>query len=47
MADVRKKEKKVKTIEIHLLSVSSEQAFLELLAREVIKVSYSVALSLL
>lgn len=37
--DINKKEKKVKTIVIDLFSVSSEEEFLELFAREVLKAS--------
>ncbi len=37
--DINRKEKKVKTVVIDLFSVSNEEAFLELFAREVIKAS--------
>src|ERR1043165_4580888 len=39
--DINKKEKKVKTVIIDLFSVNSEEEFLELFAREVIKASSS------
>jgi uncharacterized protein len=39
IADINKKEKKVKTVVIDLFSVSSEEEFLELFAREVLKAS--------
>jgi hypothetical protein len=39
MKEVRKKEKSFKTVSIDLFTVSSEEAFLELFAREVIKAS--------